>query len=61
MAVNDPLHVNEGGLPLNAIESLETHHRSKAPEREQMIRDIYFKRGSYVVDAGLAQGCGHLY
>ncbi len=56
MAVNDPLHVNEGGLPLNAIKWLETHHRSKAPEREQMIRDIYFKQGSYIVDAGCGPG-----
>ncbi len=56
MAVNDPIHVNESGLPLNAIEWLETHHRSKAPEREQMIRDIRFKRGSRVVDAGCGPG-----
>jgi ubiquinone/menaquinone biosynthesis C-methylase UbiE len=56
MAVNDPLHVNEGGLPLNAIEWLETHHRSKMPEREQMIRDISFKHGSYIVDAGCGPG-----
>jgi ubiquinone/menaquinone biosynthesis C-methylase UbiE len=56
MVVNDPLHVNEGGLPLNAIEWLETHHRSKAPEREQMIRDVYFKHGSHIVDAGCGPG-----
>ena len=56
MAVNDPLHVNESGLPLNAIEWLETHHRSKMPEREQMIRDISFKLGSYIVDAGCGPG-----
>jgi ubiquinone/menaquinone biosynthesis C-methylase UbiE len=56
MAVNDPIHVNESGLPLNAIEWLETHHRSKAPEREQMIRDIQFKHGSSIVDAGCGPG-----
>jgi ubiquinone/menaquinone biosynthesis C-methylase UbiE len=56
MAVNDPLHVNEGGLPLNAIEWLDTHHRCKAPERLQMIRDIYFKQGSCLVDAGCGPG-----
>ena len=56
MAVNDPIHVNESGLPLNAIEWLETHHRSKAPEREQMIRDIQFKHSIYVVDAGCGPG-----
>ena len=56
MAVNDPLHINEGGLPLNAIEWLETHHRSKMSEREQMIRDIHFKQGSYIVDAGCGPG-----
>jgi len=56
MAVNEPVHVNESGLPLNAIEWLEIHHRSKAPERQQMIRDIGFKRGSFVVDAGCGPG-----
>jgi len=56
MAVNNPVHVNEGGLPLNALEWLEVHHRSKAPEREQMIRNIQFKRGCNVVDAGCGPG-----
>ena len=56
MAANNPLHINEGGLPLNAIEWLETHHRSKSPERVQMIRDIFFKQGSFVVDAGCGPG-----
>jgi ubiquinone/menaquinone biosynthesis C-methylase UbiE len=56
MVVNSAVHVNESGLPLNAIEWLERHHRSKAPEREQMIRDIQFKRGSKVVDAGCGPG-----
>jgi ubiquinone/menaquinone biosynthesis C-methylase UbiE len=56
MAVNDPLHINEGGLPLNAIEWLETHHHCKARERAQMIRDIDFKQGSKVVDAGCGPG-----
>ncbi|HZS75304.1 MAG TPA: methyltransferase domain-containing protein [Ktedonobacteraceae bacterium] len=56
MAVNNPVYVNESGLPLNAIEWLETHHRSKAPEREQMIRDLKIKKGSRVVDAGCGPG-----
>jgi ubiquinone/menaquinone biosynthesis C-methylase UbiE len=56
MAVNNPLHVNESGLPLNAIDWLETHHRCKARERAQMIRDLDFKQGSYVVDAGCGPG-----
>ncbi|HLX58595.1 MAG TPA: methyltransferase domain-containing protein [Ktedonobacteraceae bacterium] len=56
MAVNKRVHVNESGLPLNAIEWLETHHRSKAPEREQMIRDLQLKKGSYVIDAGCGPG-----
>ncbi len=56
MAVNNPVYVNESGLPLNAIEWLEIHHRSKAPEREQMIRDIQFRRSSKVVDAGCGPG-----
>lgn len=56
MAVNDVIHVNESGLPLNAIEWLETHHRSKALEREQMIRDLSLKKGCLVVDAGCGPG-----
>ncbi len=56
MAVNDVVHVNECGLPLNAIEWLETHHRSKADEREQMIRNLHIKKESFVVDAGCGPG-----
>lgn len=56
MAVYNAVHVNESGLPLNAIEWLETHHRSKAPERERMIRDLHLKRGSSVIDAGCGPG-----
>ncbi len=56
MAVNNVVHVNECGLPLNAIEWLETHHQSKALEREQMIRDLQLKPGSFVVDAGCGPG-----
>lgn len=56
MAVNNPVHVNECGLPLNSIEWLENHHRSKAPEREQMIRDLHLKPGSLVIDAGCGPG-----
>jgi ubiquinone/menaquinone biosynthesis C-methylase UbiE len=56
MAVHNPVHVNESGLPLNAIEWLETHHRSKATERERMIRDLHLMKGSYVVDAGCGPG-----
>ncbi len=56
MALNNPVHINESGLPLNAIGWLEIHHRSKAPERQRMIRDICFKRGSIVVDAGCGPG-----
>jgi len=56
MAVNDVVHGNESGLPLNAIEWLETHHRSKAHEREQMIRDLHIKKECFVVDAGCGPG-----
>src|SRR5579864_1914055 len=54
--MHSPVHVNEGGLPLNAIEWLDTHHRGKAPERECMIRDLHLEKGSYVVDAGCGPG-----
>lgn len=56
MAVYNPVHINESGLPLNAIEWLETHHRSKAAERERMIRDLHLKRGSSLIDAGCGPG-----
>ena len=56
MAVNNIVHMNECGLPLNAIEWLETHHQSKSFEREQMIRDLQLKQGSFVVDAGCGPG-----
>ena len=56
MAVNDVVHVNECGLPLNAIEWLETHHRSKAHERKQMVRDLHIQSGCFVVDAGCGPG-----
>lgn len=56
MAVNKLVHVNECGLPLNAIEWLETHHMSKARERGQMIRDLQLEQGNLVVDAGCGPG-----
>jgi len=56
MAVNDVVHVNECGLPLNAIEWLVTHHQSKIAEREQMVRDLGMKKESFVVDAGCGPG-----
>src|ERR1700732_2406314 len=56
MAASNPVHSNEYGLPLNAIEWLETHHNSKAQERGQMIRDLHLKPGSLVVDAGCGPG-----
>src|SRR5947209_8797059 len=56
MAVNDLVHGNECGLPLYAIECLETHHKSKAKERGQMIRDLQLEPGSFVVDAGCGPG-----
>ena len=56
MAIENPVHVNECGLPLNAISWLETHHRSKLVERERMIRDLHLKHGGRVVDAGCGPG-----
>jgi ubiquinone/menaquinone biosynthesis C-methylase UbiE len=56
MAANNLVHMNECGLPLNAIEWLETHHNSKAVERGQMIRELQIKPGSFVVDAGCGPG-----
>lgn len=56
MAVDNVIYMNECGLPLNSVEWLETHHRSKAPERTQMIRDLQIERGSHVVDAGCGPG-----
>lgn len=56
MAVNNLVHVNDSGLPLNAIAWLETHHNSKADERARMVWDLHLKKGSYVVDAGCGPG-----
>lgn len=56
MAVNNVVYVNEGGLPLNAVDWLEKHHQSKAQERLQMIHDLSLKQGGLVVDAGCGPG-----
>jgi ubiquinone/menaquinone biosynthesis C-methylase UbiE len=56
MAMNNVVHVNECGLPLNAVEWLETHHECKAYERDCMIRDLQLETGSFVVDAGCGPG-----
>ncbi len=56
MVVNRAVHVNEGGLPLNAVEWLVTHHESKLAERSQVVRDLQLKVGSLVVDAGCGPG-----
>lgn len=56
MAVNNVVHVNEGGLPLNAVEWLVRHHQSKGQERMQMIEDLRLEQGSFVVDAGCGPG-----
>ena len=56
MAVNNLVHVNESGLPLNAIAWLVTHHSSKAEERARMVSDLHLKKGSYLVDAGCGPG-----
>jgi ubiquinone/menaquinone biosynthesis C-methylase UbiE len=56
MAVDSIPYLNECGLPLNAIEWLETHHSSKVIERRQMIRDVDLQWGSFVIDAGCGPG-----
>ncbi len=56
MAVNNVVHVNECGLPLNATEWLMKHHQSKVHERGQMIQDLRLEPGCFVVDAGCGPG-----
>ncbi|GCF06450.1 methyltransferase domain-containing protein [Dictyobacter arantiisoli] len=56
MAVNNVVHVNECGLPLNAVDWLMKHHQSKLQERSQMIQDLHLVAGSLVVDAGCGPG-----
>ncbi len=56
MAVDKIVHVNEYGLPLNAISWLEKHHQSKSSERREMIRDLHIGRESFIVDAGCGPG-----
>lgn len=56
MVVNRAILVNECGLPLNDVEWLKTHHRSKFHEREQMVRDLDIQPGSFMIDAGCGPG-----
>jgi ubiquinone/menaquinone biosynthesis C-methylase UbiE len=56
MKVGFGMHVNGRGLPLNAAKWLDTHHRSKIEEREQMIRDLQLRKGSFIIDAGCGPG-----
>jgi ubiquinone/menaquinone biosynthesis C-methylase UbiE len=56
MVTKNTVHMNEYGLPLNALAWLETHHYSKIVERKQMIRDLQLITGSLVVDAGCGPG-----
>lgn len=56
MAIENTLHTNECGLPLNAIEWLVTHHHCKSAERERMIQDLQLPHGGKVVDAGCGPG-----
>ena len=56
MAVKNVVHINECGLPLNAVEWLERHHQSKVWERAKMIEDLCVKAGSFIVDAGCGPG-----
>ncbi len=56
MAVNNVVHVNEYGLPLNAMEWLEQHHESKAFERSQIIHDLNVQSENFIVDAGCGPG-----
>src|SRR5947207_3032123 len=56
MEFRDFLCLNDCGVALNSVEWLETHHRSKVLEREQMVRDLHLKPGSIVVDVGCGPG-----
>ncbi|HTI12995.1 MAG TPA: methyltransferase domain-containing protein [Dictyobacter sp.] len=56
MAVDNIVHINECGLPLNANDWLERHHQSKFEERRNMVRDLLIAEGSFVVDAGCGPG-----
>lgn len=56
MTVSEHVFMNECGLPLNDVPWLETHHTSKLPERQRMVRDMQIKPTSLVVDAGCGPG-----
>ncbi len=58
MAIEQPVHVNECGLPLNAIEWLVTHHRSKLIEREEMIQDFISNAAARSLTLAADQGFG---
>ena len=56
MVADNLPYLNECGLPLNAIDWLETHHQSKIVERSQMVRNLNLRRGSTLIDAGCGPG-----
>lgn len=56
MVADNLPYLNECGLPLNAVDWLETHHQSKIFERSQMVRDLDLQRGSLLIDAGCGPG-----
>src|SRR5579872_1898518 len=56
MVADNLPYLNECGLPLNAVDWLETHHQSKIVERSQMVRNLNLRRGSTLIDAGCGPG-----
>lgn len=56
MVTDNLPYLNEYGLPLNAVDWLETHHQSKIVERSRMVRDLNLPRGGLLVDAGCGPG-----
>jgi len=56
MVADNLPYLNECGLPLNAVDWLETHHQSKFVERRQMVQNLNLRRGSLLIDAGCGPG-----
>jgi ubiquinone/menaquinone biosynthesis C-methylase UbiE len=56
MAVNELIHANDYGLPLNSFLWLETHHQSKADDRIKMIKEMTLPWEGFIVDVGCGPG-----
>jgi SAM-dependent methyltransferase len=51
-----PLSSSLHGLSLSSLQWLLDHHRTKEPQRRQMVADLHFQAGERVLDLGCGPG-----